>query len=261
VTYIIAEAGSTHDGSLEKALALVEAAKFAGADAVKFQFWSSAVRLTDRRHAPEALTMYNGYRMPREWLDSLAGKAAIAGLDFMCTTYLPEDIEVVAPYVAKFKVSSFEATDTNFILDHITQDKDVIVSIGMMNEKELRRLNLIRYVAGYRLKLLHCVSAYPTPLEALNLAVIREEELDGFSDHTANVNAGGWAVLAGAKIVEVHFRLENTDAGNPDYSHSHAPAELAEYVRVVRETEVMMGSGVKGCEVAEAPNAWYRVNT
>jgi N-acetylneuraminate synthase len=258
-TYIIAEAGSTHDGRLEQALELVQIAKDAGADACKFQYWSDPYKLAQRRSAGmELATAYHKHQVPTEWLTPLCQKCKDVGIDFMCTAYLPEDIEVLGPHVAKFKVASFEALDTNFILDHLEYNKDIIVSTGMMDARETHRLLGLQDLIP-ELKFLHCVSAYPAPLESLNLSVIREMGLDGFSDHSGQSWVAAAAVAAGARIIEVHFRADNTPESNPDFEHSLDPLDLEFCVQGIRDVEKVMGDGIKVRQAAESAMAKYRV--
>src|SRR3990167_2897079 len=113
--YIIGEAGSCHDGKPEQAHALIQTAKNAGVDAVKFQFYHSGVAVAKRRKAPQFAEMYERYRMPKTWLPILLEWAHDAGLHFICTTYMDEDIRVVAPYVDAFKIASLESLNTAFI--------------------------------------------------------------------------------------------------------------------------------------------------
>src|SRR3989442_13161469 len=162
---VIAEAGSCHDGRLDRALDLVGLARTIGADAVKFQWTSSAERLCDRRHAPEYRAAYELIAFPRPWLAILQDQAATLGLEFLCTVYLPEDVAVIAPLVARFKIASFEAEDAELRQASQSHGKPIIVSTGMTRAGQ---------GGGVGADLvLHCVSAYPTPLEELNLACLR----------------------------------------------------------------------------------------
>lgn len=249
-TFVIAEAGSCHDGSLEQAYRLIATAKEAGADACKFQFWSDAARLATRRRAPAYQPLYEKYRVPRDWLDDLKTWCDAAGLEFMCTVYLPEDVPVIAPYVARFKIASFEADDLDFIAAHVPYDKPILVSTGMSSETPH---------PYWKVKYLHCVSAYPTPIDEANLAVLRDPGFVGFSDHTADTLTGAFAVCASASILEVHFRLDDTDTANPDYVTALDPAELAQYVRYVRLAERLLGSPVKRIQPSEAAMVPYKV--
>jgi N,N'-diacetyllegionaminate synthase len=253
-TFIIAEAGSCHDGSLEKALRLVGIAAARLADAVKFQFWSSAEALAERRHAPEYVETYERYQLPAEWLPELKARADALGIEFMCTTYLPGDIATVAPFVRRFKVASFELGDGAFLAAHERFGKPVIASTGMASDDEAYYRPAVP-----RFDVLHCVSAYPAPIEDLNLSLLTGPPFTGFSDHSRHLLAGAIAVACGARILEVHFRASDTDPDNPDFLTAFSAFELHEYIQNVRDAERMLGDRRKRLMPSEVAMARYRV--
>jgi N,N'-diacetyllegionaminate synthase len=246
-TYVIAEAAACHDGDLYKAEQLADLAKSIDADAVKYQWCSSPQRLAVRRNAPEYVEAYRLLAFPPEWLGVLKARADALGLDFLCTVYLPEDVAVVAPYVDKFKVSSFEAGDREFLDAHIGYMKQIIVSAGMGQEIPVAS------------RVLHCVSAYPAPVDEINLARM-SRYCDGLSDNTQHPLTGAFAVCAGAEIIEFHFRLQQTSPSNPDYVVARDPLAAKQYVANIRLAERMMGSGERKVQPSEEPNLKYRVN-
>jgi len=249
-TFIIAEAGSTHEQSLDRAYSLAVVARDAGADAVKYQYWSSPAHMRERRHV-EGKTAYLKGSLKKEWLDYLHDEVWELGIEFMCTVYLPEDIPVIAPYVKRFKVASFESADREFIEAHRKYGKELIVSTGMgQNWGDDHIWGDSR---------LHCVSAYPCPPEQANIAAVHTGGFAGYSDHTHDILTGALAVAAGARILEVHFRLDDTDPASPDYATALPPGQLKDYISLVRKAELMMGDGIKRPQPAEAEMMKYRV--
>lgn len=260
MTLLIAECASCHDGDIRKAHRLVRLAADTGWNVAKFQFWSDADRLADRRKVDERYrAIYHRYRIPEDWLPRLEATCHEYGLEFMCTTYIPEDIAVVAPYVKRFKVSSFEAGDLSFLIAHERHQKPVIVSTGMMGIHDVTATSNIPAVV------LHCVSAYPCPLDSANVSGIRDLYMatrakPGYSDHTAHELTGALAVAAGAQVIEAHIRLDDTDPDNPDYVVALSPEKAKRYVENVRLAERMIGDGVKRMQDCEKEMAQYRVS-
>lgn len=264
-TYCIAELASCHDGDLTRAKRLIDCAAQAGFDAVKLQFYSDAERLADRRHVAACTgcdnptcyrCIYRRYQIPASWVPYLAGyceKRWQGRVDFLCTVYLEQDIATVEPYVNRFKIASFEAADEVFLEAHRAYGKPRIVSTGMMDSERVRALY------GHGDHLLLCTSSYPTPVDQLNLAAIRRLQLDGFSDHSARVDAGALAVMAGARILEVHIRDWDTSLKNPDYAVALNPAQFVQYVSYARLASVMLGDGFKRVMPCEAAMLPYRV--
>jgi len=250
---VIAEAGSCHDGDFMKARKLVRIAAACGADAVKFQYWSDSDALAHRRHAPTYRDVYRRYQLPHAWLDGLAHDAAHLGIEFLCTTYCAEDIAHVESLVSRFKISSFEARDRAFVAAHDAYDKDVIISTGMMSWSQAAML------IGGRHKLLHCVSAYPAPIDDMHLSVIRTRELDGLSDHSQHVAVGALAVAAGAQIIEAHLCLDSTDTANPDMAAALSPMYFAQYVKGIRQAEAICGTSTKRVQPSEREMSLHQV--
>jgi N-acetylneuraminate synthase/N,N'-diacetyllegionaminate synthase len=261
-TLVIAEIGSCHDGEPLQAIRLINVARSCGADVAKFQFWSSADRLAERRHADAYREIYRRYQLPQASLALLKARCDNQGLEFMCTTYLPEDVEVVAPFVSRFKVASFEAADVALMDAHRSfDDREIIVSTGMIGDGEYWALRDEWSDVSSDVSWLHCVSSYPAPVESLNLSVIIGYGMDGFSDHSSPIETwtGALAVAAGARIIEAHLRLDDTDPQNPDAPHAMTPSQFSEYVRNIRFAETALGHGnkcVMACEAAMTP---YRV--
>lgn len=291
-TFVIAEAGSCHCGQLEMAHDLVDVAAECGADAVKFQWWSSAQRLAERRHAPELRAAYEAWQVPEAWLFPLSEHAARRGLAFMCTAFLPEDVAVVAPFVRTLKVASFEAEDEELLRAcavFVATGHNVVVSCGMATnplvaervfaparaarakewqpgmtwslDEFLRMTQAVRF--------LHCVSAYPAPVDQLSLRRIRDVKqnngrrvFDGFSDHSpaAERLTGALAVSAGATVIERHLKLDATPDTNPDAPHAMVPAAFDDYVAWVRLADAALGDDIGNApRPCEEPMLRYRV--
>ena len=271
-TFVIAEAAATHDGNYAKALRLVDLAAQIGCDAVKMQWISSAERLCERRRAPEYLDAYRLLQFPEAWFPDLLARCEEHGIELMTTCYLPEDIHVIARYVKRFKISSFEATDAHFVALHAEwPEKPLIISAGM--GASLRR-SLERYTDAFlgravpRWQALHCVSAYPCPTDQIGLAAIRRHPIyqwgdkrHGLSDHTRHPWTGALAVAAGAEVIEFHCRLDDTDPRNADYEVARTPEESRVYVENIRVAEAMIGDGVTRVQEAEREMTRYRVGT
>lgn len=249
--YIIAEVGATHERNHSLAIVAIDIAARAGADAVKFQLYD-ATRLSTRRRAEPLRLAYAKYQLPIGWLPELRQRAHDVGLDLVLSVYDEQDLDIAETFADVLKISSFEAND--FSLSRACQEtgKPLIISTGIMTEKELlamKRMPPSTY-------LLHCISAYPTQMSHLHLSTIGDYELDGFSDHSANVLTGALAVSHGAKILEVHTKLFSTKHDNPDEPHSLDPFQLKEYVRNARLAYEAFGEpreGVLPCEAACAP--------
>lgn len=251
-TFIIAEAACTwlHAG-LEGAYRSIRAAKDCGADAWKTQ-WTSD---------PEAMAMRRGVEKDKykqlgwsgDGLPLLKARCAEYGLDFMCTVYLPKDVDTIGQYVKTFKVSAFEANDLEFLSAHGSRPVIVSVNPGVRKPVGLPGASF-----------LWCISQYPAQLESLELYRLHHQDglrpWDGFSDHSASVLSGAVAVGAGARIIEKHVRLSDTPSDDPDYGHSlvldgctgehvvwseenkrlEATSAFDMYVRNVREAERML---------------------
>ena len=256
---IIAEVGVNHDGSLARAISLVWAAHDAGADAVKFQAFSTD-RLTSSR-APTAdyqrrrtactdqRKMLRSLEFSRDDFRVLKTEADVLGMEFMASPFDPEEVEMLVELgVRRIKIASPELTDVPLLRAAARTGLPLIVSTGAATEAEIEQaLEVIRAAGDPPVTLLACVTRYPTPFSKANIRrmVTLRERFGlpvGYSDHTEGVEAAPLAVAAGAVVLEKHFTLDRRLPG-PDHAASVEPAELARLVEAVRRTEEALGDG------------------
>lgn len=259
--YIIAEAGSSHDGRLDQALMLVMYAAWSKCSAVKFQIFK-ADQIAARRHAGAYIKNYRQYEVPVEWLSTIRESCINHKIDLVLSVYSVEDFEVALLYTDMIKVASFEAQDSDLISAVSALSGNVIISTGMSSHDELNELVEWRNQGANPRAVLHCISCYPSRMQDLRLQTIGMYDLDGFSDHSANVRAGALAVACGAKMLEVHLKLFTTLLCNPDYGHSLNPTQLQEYVRYANEALGAISAPhrreIAPCEI---PMSAYRVRS
>ncbi|MFQ5412563.1 MAG: N-acetylneuraminate synthase family protein [Phycisphaerae bacterium] len=260
--YMIAEAGVNHDGDAARAHALIDAAGSAGVDAVKFQLFS-ADRLVgketpacayQREHDTTVIhqhPMLKRLELPDGILPDLKRHAGDAGLDFLVTPFgLPEVIYLADEIrVPALKIASSDLINEPLLIRAARSGLPIIISTGAGILEEIdRAVACVRkHGRANRLILLHCVSSYPTRPEAARLRCIatlkhRYQVPVGFSDHTREPTTGGFAVMAGAVILEKHLTLDRRNAG-PDHFFSLEPDSFADYVKAVRAAERMRGDG------------------
>lgn len=260
--YIIAEAGVNHNGELDLAMQLVDAARQAGADCVKFQAFTATelvARGAPKAHYQETCgtpgesqhDMLVRYELPEADFAKLKRYCDQQKIDFLVTPFSPHWVGVfVNLRVTAFKIGSGNLENIDLIRAITTARLPVIISTGMSDlERVDRAVAVLRQNACGPLACLHCVSLYPTPLEQANLAAIRTLAqhtscISGFSDHTQETATGAWAVVAGAAILEKHLTLDKHLDG-PDHRMSLEPEAFAEYVRLARLARQALGTGKK----------------
>jgi N-acetylneuraminate synthase len=270
--FVIAEAGVNHNGDMGLAFRLIEEARAAGADAVKFQSFITEDLISPNAQKAEYQVATTGeagsqYRMLKSLELSFAQHRDLkahcdkVGIVYLCTPYEWRSIDMLADMnVAAYKVASTDATNVPFLRYLAGKKLPIILSTGMCSLGETEQA-----VAAVRegdphgqLALLHCTSEYPAPLADLNLRAMdtlrRAFDLPvGFSDHSVGLAPSTWAVALGACILEKHFTLDCRMPG-PDHRASIEPRELAELVAGVRAVEVALGDGVKRVAPSEAKN-------
>jgi N,N'-diacetyllegionaminate synthase len=267
-TYVVAEAGVNHDGDTGVARELIHAAADAEADAVKFQVFS-ADRLVTRR-APAAAYQQQATRtasqhdmlarlqLSHEQYAELAEYAGQCGVEFLATPFSIEDLRfLVSIGVRAIKLASPDIVNEPLVRAAAASGLPVVASTGAASIEEIgATVDLFEQPGCGPLALLHCVSCYPTPESQANLGAIGTLSrtfncVAGFSDHTESIVIGGYAVAAGAKIIEKHLTLDRSRPG-PDHAFSLEPAAMAEYIRHIRSVEQLMGSGRPGPQDCEA---------
>jgi N,N'-diacetyllegionaminate synthase len=244
--YVIAEIGSNHDGDLDQAGRLIQAAADAGADAAKFQFYR-ADKLYPGKITEGAI--------PDWWLPELKARCHNEGVEFLCSVF---DLETLYAYLevepAGVKIASPEATNDELL--HAASCLPMIVSTGALDWAGCDQVN--RVLAGHAAEyvLLHCVSAYPAVPADVHLAVIPEMARRynvpiGFSDHTLNsCMAPVVAASLGACLIEKHLTLSRHLVG-PDHSFALEPGEFQMMVDAVRQVPGVVGVGVKRVQPSE----------
>ena len=262
-TFVIAEAGSNHNGDFSMAKELIDVAADAGADAVKFQtFRAENVYVKESGQAEyldDDRTLYEiiaDMEMPYEWIPELEEYARSRDILFMSTPSDPRAADELESYVPIYKIESWHLSNHPYLRYLATKDKPLILSTGAHDMDEVEETVQILHDEGVDFALLHCVSAYPTPLDEINVRVIDtlRKAFDvpiGLSDHTTNPTvAPAAAVALGANVVEKHFTLDNTLEG-PDHDFALEPDELDAMVTAIRDTEQALGDGRKRIFAAE----------
>lgn len=257
--YVIAEVSANHNGSLERALAIVRAAKTAGADAVKIQTYT-ADTLTLKcdsphfRHGGEGLwanrdlySLYQEAHTPWEWHPAIKACADEVGLPLFSTPFDPTAVDFLEQLgVPAYKIASFELVDIPLIRLVARTGKPLILSTGMGTLDEVTEaVSAFRAAGGKELALLKCTSAYPTPPAAMNLRTLQDLQARfdvpaGLSDHSMGHTAAVAAVALGACVIEKHFTLSRSDPG-PDSAFSMEPDEFRAMVEAIRTTEAALG--------------------
>ncbi len=268
-TYVIAEAGVNHNGSVETALQMVAAAADAGADAVKFQIFTAselaspdAPTTTQQRAqvgARRQRDMLAALELNDEALATIRDRCRDLSVDFLATPFGEDDVSrLVRLDPPAIKTASTDLNNLRLLKKVAATGLPLIVSTGAATGAEIRDAVafLETHGAHDRLILLHCVSAYPAPPDRLNLRAITtiKDMFDlpvGFSDHADSTETGAWAVAHGAVVVEKHFTLDRTRPG-PDHAMSLEPRPLAMYIKRIREAALAAGDGSVGMSSVES---------
>lgn len=269
--FVIAEAGVNHNGELELARRLVDAAADAGADAVKFQTF--AAERVAAREAPKAdyqrqttsvdesqQQMLRRLELAPTAHRELQAHARRRGLVFLSTPFDEASADLLdALDVPAIKIGSGEVTNLPF-LEHVARKgRPVILSTGMSSLDEVgAAVVAVRATGNAELVLLHCVSEYPArPADANLRAMLTLADAFrtpvGYSDHTPGLEVALAAVALGASVIEKHFTLDRGLPG-PDHRASLEPAQLTELVRGIRVVEQALGDGVKAPTAGELGN-------
>jgi N,N'-diacetyllegionaminate synthase len=258
-TLIIAEIGVNHDGSVERAIELVQYAAAAGADAVKLQIFqanalmhpSSNFEEYQRQRTKDAdpSAMLRRYELAPDELRQVVEAICELNLMPLATPFSPSDVAMIEQLnLPAIKIASPDLVNHLLLARAAGSGRPMIVSTGAATIEEVEQaVNWLRqWQANF--VLMHCVSSYPTPAYQAHLCWINELAkfgvVVGYSDHTTELLAGAMAVSAGACVVEKHLTYSRSATG-PDHAASADPAEFAEYVRLVRVAQAMRGAAGK----------------
>ena len=273
--YIIAEMSANHNGNIETAIKIIEAAKYAGADAVKLQTYRPDTitlncdsedfqihgGLWDGRTLYE---LYEQAHMPWEWHAPLFEHAHKQGITIFSSPFDNTAVDLLESLNAPaYKIASFEAIDLPLIKYVASTGKPMIISTGMADAEEIQEaIDAAREGGCKELAVLHCVSGYPAPAEDYNLRTIpdmiqRFGLVTGLSDHTLDNTTAITSVAMGACIIEKHFTLDRS-GGGPDDSFSLEPAELAALCKDSKTAWAALGKVDYGRKSSEEGNAKFR---
>ncbi len=258
-TYIIAELSANHGGKIEIAKQSIQAAKEAGADAVKLQTYTADTLTLDSDKEDfiikggtlwDGKKLYNLYKeayLPWEWHEELFTYARKIGIGIFSSPFDKSAVDFLEQFnPSAYKVASFEITDYELIRYTASKGRPMIISTGIATIGEIQdAVDICRSEGNEDIVLLKCTSAYPAPLEEANLKTIPNLSetfgvISGFSDHTMGITAPVAAVTLGAKVIEKHFILDKS-IGGPDADFSLDKKEFAQMVKAVRDTEKLLG--------------------
>jgi N-acetylneuraminate synthase len=257
-TYVVAEMSANHHQDFDRAVKIIEAAKEAGADAIKLQTYT-ADTLTidcDKEYFYIKETIWQGKSLhdlygeaytPWDWQPKLSEIAQKLELDFFSTPFDSTAVDFLEKInIPAYKIASFEIVDFPLIKRVAQTGKPIIMSTGMATMEEIKEaVRIIRQAGNDQIALLKCTSAYPARAEEMNLRMIPHlsETFNvpvGISDHTMGTTVPVTAVALGASIVEKHFTLSREIPG-PDSAFSLEPHEFKEMVEAIRTTEKAIG--------------------
>lgn len=276
--FLVAEIGINHNGDLDLARRMIDAAVDAGANSVKFQNYRTEDFIGDRsltyRYESGGViveetqyAMFKRCEMDADFLAAVARHCIERGVVFHSTPTSATGVDkLVGLHVPLLKNGSDYLTNLDLIAHMARTGLPVVLSTGMATHDEVD--DAVRAVRGYdnnNVVLLHCTSAYPTPLSEANLRRIRTLAdtfgcLVGFSDHTEGITAATAAVALGAVWIEKHFTSDRSLPG-PDQHFSSDPAEFAALVSGVRSTEAALGSAeMTPTDVEQASRREYRLS-
>ena len=273
-TYIIAEAGVNHNGSLELARRLIDAAAFAGADAVKFQTFKAEKIIS--KSAPKAeyqekttdatesqLEMVKRLELNDNMHKELFSYCQKKKVQFLSSAFDIESVEFLHKLgLETLKIPSGEITNLPYLRHIGKYNKNIILSTGMANLGEVEDAIELLTNAGTELEkitILHCNSEYPSPYEDVNLRAMQTIKAAfpgikvGYSDHTKGIEIPIAAVAMGASIIEKHFTLDRNLPG-PDHKASIVPDELDAMIKSIRNIEKALGDGYKRPSDSEGRN-------
>lgn len=272
-TLVIAEAGVNHNGDLNLAFQLVDAAAQVGADVVKFQTFQAKQLATGQAdkaayqkettgQSDNQLSMLQRLELKREHHDQLVHHCNTRGIEFLSTAFDLASIELLAAFeLQRWKVPSGEITNRPYLEQIGSQGKPVILSTGMANLGEIEAAIDVLEQAGTprnQITVLHCTTEYPAPLDEVNLRAMPTIAQAfgvavGYSDHTDGIAVPMAAVAMGATVIEKHLTLDRSMEG-PDHRASLEPDQFAAMVQGIRAIELALGDGIK------RPTASERVN-
>ena len=271
-TYIIAEAGVNHNGRLDLALKLCDAAKEAGVDAVKFQTWKTekivtksaakAVYQEENTGAGQSqFEMLKALELSYPEFVKIRDYCNQIGIQFLSTPDTEEDMDFLLGLgIPVLKIGSGEVTNIPFLRAIGQRHQKVILSTGMSMLSDVEKAyNTLIESGAKEVALLHCTTNYPCPYNEVNLQAMQTMKAAfkckvGYSDHTMGIEIPMAAVAMGAEIIEKHFTLDRTMEG-PDHLASLEPQELKQMVVSIRNIEKALGDGIK------RPNASEKMNS
>lgn len=273
--YVIAEMSGNHNGDIRRAKALIDAAAWAGADAVKLQTYT-ADTITIRSSRPEFRIgdglwsgrtlheLYEEAHTPWAWHPELFDYAHKAGITIFSSPFDDSAVDLLEGLGAPaYKIASAEIVDWGLLERVARTGKPVIVSSGMASDEEIgEALGVLRAAGAHQVLLLHCISAYPAPLAEANLSRIPYLRGHfgvpvGLSDHTMGAQAAQLATALGAVAVEKHFTLARADGG-VDSAFSLEKEELRDFVASLREAHSALGSAEIEVAPSEAATLQFR---
>ena len=261
--FVIAEAGVNHNGDIAVALQLCDAAKKAGADAVKFQTFRAEDLVV--RGAPTAeyqarqtgdqdqFLMLERLELSEAQHQKIKAHCDAIGIEFFSTPFSSNAVNMLVKLgVKRLKLSSGELTHRALVEHSAATQLPLLMSTGMGTMEEIKEaLAWVKAARGHLqgVEVLHCTSSYPAPDDTLNLLAInsmaRDLDVDtGYSDHSLGIEAPLAAVALGARVIEKHLTLDQKMPG-PDHSASLEPDEFARMVQGIRRISAMLGDGVK----------------
>lgn len=269
--FIIAEAGVNHNGSIEIAKKLIDAAALAGADAVKFQTFKAEnlvckdakkaeyqMETTNQRESQ--FDMLKKLELTQDMHEQLMDYCKNKNIMFLSTPFDIESLQyLVLCGVEIIKIPSGEITNYPFLREAGKTGKRIILSSGMSTLEEVRNaVQVVKDSGSKEITVLHCNTEYPTPYADVNLKAMLtiQNELGipvGYSDHTQGIEVPIAAAALGATVIEKHFTLDKNMDG-PDHRASLEPDELQAMVTAIRNIEVALGNGKKEPSESEKKN-------
>jgi len=249
--YIVAEMNSSHNGNMDTAKEMIDAAKACGCDCVKFQSWSAESLYADEYYNanPISKRIVSKFSLSEDELLELSLHAKKMGIDFSSTPYSQAEVDFLvekteAPFI---KIASMEINNLPFLKYIGRKGVPIVLSTGMSTLEEIRdAVHALESVGNRQLCILHCVSVYPASAEIINLnnvIMLKDEFPDyviGYSDHTIGYEVSAASVALGASLIEKHFTLDNKKMGM-DNNMAIEPVDMKNLVNACRNVYKAMG--------------------